>query len=135
MTRWFWTTAGGTHLEEFVAVDAGPHRGRRVLAAVITKDGPSERVPQRGVTSAGKDIIVVQTKAMRLGMYLLGQAFFSARLVEAFEPRSIESVALCSGDDAVLRPLFEAYPNTRVVVAPGVLASAEATPADPTEES
>jgi hypothetical protein len=38
--------------------------------------------------------VIVQTKANRLGMYLLGQAFFSAQLMRRFHPRSVESVAL-----------------------------------------
>jgi hypothetical protein len=74
------------------------------------------------------DIVVVQTKANRLGMYLLGQAFFSAQLVRRFQPRSVESVALVAKDDDVLRPLFEQYPGMRVVVCPQeVLARAKET--------
>jgi hypothetical protein len=42
-------------------------------------------------------------------MYLMGQAFFSAQLMQAFKPRSVESVALVAKDDSVLRPLFVKY--------------------------
>ena len=63
---------------------------------------------QSDVVLKDQDIIVVQAKASRLGMYLMGQAFFSAQLMRAFEPRSVESVALVLRDDEVLRPLFEA---------------------------
>jgi len=66
----------------------------------------------------GQDVIVVQTKAARLGMYLMGQAFFSAQLMQRFKPRLVESVALVARDDEVLRPLFEQYPGMRVVVCP-----------------
>ena len=55
-----------------------------------------------------QDIIVVQANSSRLGMYLMGHAFFAAQLMRAFEPRSVESVALVLRDDEVLRPLFEA---------------------------
>ena len=51
-------------------------------------------------------------------MYLSGQALFSVELMRPFKPRSIESVALCSADDAVLRPLLERYAGCRVVVCP-----------------
>ncbi len=51
-------------------------------------------------------------------MYLMGQAFFSAQLIEKFNPRSILSVALCTQDDKVLRPLFEQYPGMKVVIYP-----------------
>jgi hypothetical protein len=36
--------------------------------------------------------------------------------MKRFEPASVQSVALCEIDDAVLRPLFERHPNCRVVV-------------------
>lgn len=49
-------------------------------------------------------------------MYLMGQALFSAELVKAFNPASIRSVALCTKDDSVLRPLLDPYPNVEVVV-------------------
>lgn len=127
MTRWYWRQVGGTLIEEFVAVEAGPDHGRRVLDAVIIPDGPVELVPQHAVSIKGKDIIVVQTKAMRLGMYLMGQALFSARLMERFEPRTIRSIALCARDDAELRPLLEGFPNLAVVVAPKEVVS----PRDP----
>jgi hypothetical protein len=42
-------------------------------------------------------------------MYLMGQALFSRELMKAFDPASIQTVALCSKDDSVLRPLAEAY--------------------------
>lgn len=60
------------------------------------------------VTLADKDVLVVQSKAHRLGMYLLGQALFSRLLIEErFAPRSVRAVALCARDDAVLHPLAE----------------------------
>jgi hypothetical protein len=62
--------------------------------------------------------VVLQTKNERLGMYLMGQAFFSAQLMQRFRPRSVESVALVAQDDDVLRPLFEQYAGMRVVVYP-----------------
>ena len=62
--------------------------------------------------------MIVQAKAKRLGMSLLGQAFFSAQLMQRFHPRSIESVALVTQDDDVLKPLFEQYPGMRVIVCP-----------------
>ena len=118
MTRWYWQEVGGTLIEEFVAVEGTATCGRRVLDGVIIQDGAYRIAHQSEVSLKGKDIIVVQTKASRLGMYLMGQAFFSAQLLQRFQPRSVVSVALCSQDDAVLRPLFEQYPNMQVVVCP-----------------
>lgn len=70
---------------------------------------------------AWKDIIVIQAKDSRLGMYVMGQAFFSAALMEAFKPRSIESVALVAHADSVLGPIFRSYDRMRVVLCPEVV--------------
>lgn len=75
----------------------------------------------------GEDVVAVQAKAHRLGMYLMGQAIFSAELLRRFRPRSIRSVILCSADDSVQRPLLTPYPEVDVVVVPG-------TPVRPSEE-
>ena len=92
--------------------------GPRLLDGVIIKDGEHRIARQPEVTLEDKDVIVVQTKASRLGMYLMGQAFFSAQLIRTFGPRSVVSVALCNRDDSVLRPMFEQYPDMQVVVCP-----------------
>ncbi|MBI3301812.1 MAG: hypothetical protein HYZ72_07005, partial [Deltaproteobacteria bacterium] len=68
------------------------------------------------VSLQGEDVIVVQAKARRLGMYLMGQALFSAELVKRFKPASIRSVALCRQDDPELRPLLAPFPHVEVVV-------------------
>jgi len=60
----------------------------------------------------------VQAKKGRLGMYLMGQTFFSEQLLRRFKPKSIMSVALCRKDDSVLRPLLEKYTKMKVVVIP-----------------
>jgi hypothetical protein len=58
----------------------------------------------------------VQGKTNRLGMYLLGQAFFSRELVRTrSKPKSVRTVALCTADDAVLRPIAEGF-DIEVVV-------------------
>ncbi len=71
---------------------------------------------QAEVSIEGKDVIVVQTKAKRLGMYLMGQALFSLELMREFKPRSIRSVALCNKDDEVLREIFLRHSNVEVVI-------------------
>jgi hypothetical protein len=118
MTRWYWQHVGGTLVEEFCAVRRSPTCGIRLLDGVIVKGGELRIARQSEVAIEGKDIIVVQTKAERLGMYLMGQALFSAQLMKRFRPRSVESVALVAQDDDVLRHLFEQYEGMRVVVCP-----------------
>jgi hypothetical protein len=118
MTLWYWRQVGGTLIEEFMVVRGSKDCGRRLLDGVIVKDGEHRIARQSEVTLEDRDVIVVQAKAERLGMPLMGQAFFSAQLIRAFNPRSVVSVALCNRDDSVSRPLFEQYPDMRVVVCP-----------------
>ncbi len=67
----------------------------------------------------GERAVLVQTKDSRLGMYLMGQTLFSAELLRRRWPAAaIESVALCTKDDEILRPLLEAHAGCRVVIAP-----------------
>jgi len=114
MTRRYWQRVRGTLLEEYLAVPPRrPDVGRRLIDAVIIEDG-EHRIASPGEAVSfsfdGRDIVIVQTKALRLGMYLLGQAFFSRELIkDRFTPRSVRTVALCAIDDAVLRPIAERF--------------------------
>lgn len=111
MTHRYWERVGGTLLEEYPIVPRGPGVGQRLIDAVIIVDG-DHRIASPGEHASldGHDLIVVQTKAYRLGMYLLGQALFSRVLIEdRFTPKSVRTVALCAVDDAVLRPIAERY--------------------------
>jgi hypothetical protein len=51
-------------------------------------------------------------------MNLLGQALFSAELVRGAGPRRLRTIALCTVDDQVLRPLAVQY-GIEVVVDDG----------------
>ena len=99
-------------MEEFRAVPEAKTHGHRDLDGVIVLGGRKRILPRaenKDQDLRGKDVIVVQTKTGRLGMYLLGQALFSMELMRPFEPRSIRSVAVCQRDDDILRPLAEKY--------------------------
>lgn len=109
LTRRYWQEIGGTLIEEFPAVRRGDGNAQRLLDGVIIMGGRFERRNAASVDIESKDIVVVQTKAKRLGMYLLGQAMFSALLMERLRPRSIRSVAICTKGDSVLEPLAEEY--------------------------
>jgi hypothetical protein len=111
MTRRYWERVRGTLLEEYLVVRSGPGVGRRMIDAVIIEDG-DHRIASRSesVSLDWHDIVIVQTNAHRLGMYLLGQAFFSRQLIkDRFAPRSVRTVALCAIDDAILRPIAERF--------------------------
>jgi hypothetical protein len=115
----YWDHAGGTLAEEFAAVRGSATASPRRLDGVILPGGERRRVAPTALDVAGKDIIVVQAKANRLGMYLMGQALFSRELMKPFRPASIRTVALCAKDDSVLRPLAEEYGIEVVVDEPG----------------
>ena len=126
MTRWYWRQVRGTLIEEFLAVRRTATCGQRLLDGVIVRGGAFRIARREEVSVKGQDVIVVQTKVGRLGMYLMGQAFFSAQLIwQRFKPRSVLSVALCHQDDEVLGPLFKQYPGMEVVLCP------EELPAEP----
>jgi len=90
--------------------------GPRLADAVILPRRPTRIAKAAEVSLAGEDVIVVQAKTGRLGVYLMRQTLFSAQLVTRFRPASVQAVALCQEDDAVLRPLLERHTGMRVVV-------------------
>jgi len=118
MTRWYWKQVGGTLIEAFHVVRKSPTNARRLIDGVIIHGGETKIVKSPDVDLSGKDVTVVQAKANRLGMYLMGQAFFSAALISKLNPRSIKSVALCKHDDSVMHELLEKHDGMEVVVCP-----------------
>lgn len=115
LTLRYWEQVGGTLIEEFTAVKSSPTTGKRLMDAVIVLDGEKRRARPGEIDLKGKDIIVAQTKAKRLGMYLMGQALFSKHLMEKFEPASIRSVAICVKGDEVWEPSLKRYDIELVV--------------------
>ena len=117
MIELYWRQIGGTLVEEYYAVPRSPSHGPRWIDAIILPRGPREKRPSSGVSLAGQEVIVVQAKAGRLGMDLMGQALFSMELIkEKLNPSSVRSVALCGKDDSVLRPLLERHGVEVVVI-------------------
>ena len=117
MTLWYWHQVGGLLIEEFVAVRRTASQGQRLIDAVIVL-GEKKRQLTHGAEFdlAGRDVIAVQSKHRRLGMTVAGQTVFSKELLKRFKPRSIRSVAVCTADDAVLRPLLERHKGCEVWV-------------------
>jgi len=121
ITRWYWKQLGGLLVEEFCLVNRGPGCGGRWVDALVLPE-QDNRVAARGESvhiAPGERAVLLQTKKGRLGMYLMGQTLFSAELLRRNYPEAqIESVALCTQDDDILRPLLEAHAGCRVVVMP-----------------
>jgi len=119
LTRWYWQQVGGLLIEEFPLVKGSKGTSPRFLDGLIVL-GEKAAISEVGDFSiAGRDVIAIQTKASRLGMYLMGQCVFSLELVKRLNPRSVRSVALCTADDSVMRPMLEAIEGCEVVVFSG----------------
>lgn len=119
LVRAYWRRTRGTLIEEFPAVVGSATCGPRRLDGVILPNGEFRIASWRDVSLEGQEVIVVQAKRERLGMYLMGQAVFSAELIRRFGPRSVKSVILCTKDDSVLRPLLSPFVHVEVVVLAG----------------
>jgi hypothetical protein len=112
MTEAFWEKyAGGAYIPEYCIVRAiKGHCSVRRLDALISPDEPHGRHGRRTLKGkgydklAGRNVIVVQTKAKGMGMYLMGQTLFSVRLVMAQGAKSVRSTLFCTGADSVLLP-------------------------------
>lgn len=118
ITRYFWKDrAPGSLRMEHRVVHQTDTNGYLQIDGVIWPDGPNREVEQLDVE--GKEIICVQTKAGPLSVHLIGQAFFSRKLLLRHgSARSVRTVALCTADDTVLRPIAEDL-NIEVVVVDG----------------
>lgn len=114
-TRKYWQSVGGLLIEEFVAVKGNIEQGTRAIDGFVL--GEKAKIHDNSTFNiAGKDVIVVQTKKDRLGMYLLGQAHFSKLLIEKHKPKSVKSVAICGRNDKVIQELAEAHGVEVVVI-------------------
>jgi len=119
MIRSCWEQVGGTLIEEFPIAETTMTSELRRLDAIILPNGENRIAKASEVSLDGQDVIVIQCKAHRLGMYLMGQALFSRDLVlKCHKPRSVRSIALCNADDSLLRPLLESHEGLEVVVQP-----------------
>lgn len=115
-TRKYWEQTGGLLIEEFLAVSSGKnHNNRRIDGLIVL--GEKTGIHDSNIYDIkDKDVIVIQTKSGRMGMYLLGQAYFSKFLVENHQPRSIKSVAICGKSDTIMEELASKHDLEIVVI-------------------
>ena len=116
LTGRFWETcANGAFLPEYPLVRRGLGRSQRLVDAVILPDEPYGRASVHDYPSlAGRNVVVVQTKRGRIGMYLMGQALFSARLALGCGAASVRSILLYRFSDSALVPLLKEFPEVEV---------------------
>ena len=108
-TRYYWEQVGGLLIEEYPVVSRGKDHSNREIDGVIVLGEPKERKYREPYDISGKDVICIQTKASRIGMYLMGQAFFSVELLKRLNPKSIRSVAICGKTDSILEPICQTH--------------------------
>ena len=118
MTEAFWQEhARGAYIPEYCIVGRTADCGGRYVDALILPDEPHGRARFADyATLTDRNVIVVQTKASRMGMYLMGQALFSARLALACGAKSVRAILLCTAPDSVLLPLLKDFPEVEVWV-------------------
>lgn len=116
-TRQYWQTVGGLLIEEFVSVNASELNAKRPIDGLIVLNEPTAIHTSSFFDIKDKDVVIIQCKATRLGMYLLGQIYFSQFLIQKHQPRSIRLVAICGKSDSIMEELAMAH-NIEVVVIP-----------------
>ncbi len=122
MTRWYWREIlkQGTLIEEYVAVERAKDDSNapRFMDGLVILGAPFTVSDDARTDIADKDVVVIQSKNKRLGMYLMGQALFSRELLLKKGARSVRSVAVCRKDDKVMRELLLAHPDIEVLICP-----------------
>ena len=117
-TRKYWKSIGGLLIEEFQAIPGNKNTdtGKRLIDGIIVVGAENKIQTGGSYNFEGKEIIVVQTKANRLGMYLMGQALFSREIMKRFKPKSIKAVAICGKGDSEMEPICREYGIEIVVI-------------------
>src|SRR5262245_5642757 len=113
MTECFWQTeCNGAFVQEYPLTITGTDRARRSADPIILPDEEQRRAWSVHFPSLpGVNVVIVHTQAQTLGMFLMGQAPFSARLVQALGAKSVRSILLCAESDAALHPLLAPFPE------------------------
>jgi hypothetical protein len=124
MTRWYWRTVNkrqGLLIEEFPAVKRDGARGKnkRHIDGVIIcglKSGDRKGQAKDRQLVQGREVIVIQSKAKRLGMYLIGQTIVSRELMKALGAEVVKSVAVHRKDDPVMLKVLKRFKKCEAVV-------------------
>ena len=124
MTRWYWRTVNkrqGLLIEEFPAVKRDGSTGknkRHIDGVIVLGEKPDRRGPLKGDRELvkGKEVIVIQSKARRLGMSLIGQVVVSRELLKDLKAKVVKSVGVCREDDQILRAVLGRFKKCEAVV-------------------
>jgi hypothetical protein len=119
LTEGFWKSLGhGTYIPEYPLVRKSADRSARYVDGLILPDEAFGRATLNDFPSLiDRNVILIQTKRRRMGMYLMAQALFSARLALAAGAANVRSILLCTAPDAALIPLIAPFPEVEVWIA------------------
>jgi hypothetical protein len=123
MTRWYWRTINkrkGLLIEEFHAVKRDSSTGnnkRHIDGVIVLGEKAERRGPRKGDRELvkGKRVIVIQSKARRLGMSLIGQVVVSRELLSDLKAKVVKSVGVCREDDKVLHQVLRRFKKCEAV--------------------
>tara|TARA_Y100001970_G_scaffold250457_1_gene322216 strand:+ start:465 stop:872 length:408 start_codon:yes stop_codon:yes gene_type:complete len=119
LTLAYWKKVKGTLIEEYPIVRKSKDCSPRWIDGLIIKGGEFKQLTsydENDIDLEGKDLISIQTQKGRIGMYHLGQAFFTMKLLELKKPKSIESIAICTKTDSYMEKIIEDIPNLTIQV-------------------
>jgi hypothetical protein len=119
MVTEYWRQIRGTLIRQFQMVKRSASCGLRYADALIILGGRHHELrgqEKHRMEIKSKRVVVVQAKAWRIGMYLMGQGVFSAKLMKRFKPKSVKSVMLCTENDTALEPLLAQFRDVEVRV-------------------
>ena len=114
MTRWYAEKRypKGYLIEEFMALEAGPKNGRRLIDGVIIFAKPYEKRE----LNKGERVVVIQSKHRKLGMGLIGQVVVSRELLTDLKAKVVKSVGVCREDDLLLHKVLRRFKKCEAVV-------------------
>ncbi len=115
----YWETIEGLLIEEYLVIPASKDKtvGKRLIDGIIVL-GEVKSIQKGGSFDfKGRDVVAIQTKSTRLGMYLMGQAYFTREILKRFNPKSIKTVAICGKGDTEMEALCKKE-NVEVVIIP-----------------
>ncbi len=95
--------------EEFLAIPSSKETGKRLIDGVILHGVKPELGRINPKEIEGAEITVIQTKGGGLGMYLMGQAFFSREIMKRFNPLKIHTVAISGRGDGEMEAICAAH--------------------------
>ena len=111
LTRKYWEAVGGLLIEEFRVVK------NRWIDGVIVLNETTEIHTSKNYDISNKDIICIQTKARTIGMGVLGQAYFSSKLIEKHHaPKSIKTVVICTNGDSFLEAIAKEHDIEIIII-------------------